>query len=64
MMKDILQVWEGSWQPFYIKYPKFYIFLETSGKIQLNKDDTNHHDTHKEPQDDGGCPPSMIDILF
>jgi len=27
-----------------MKHPKCYIFLETSGKIQLNEGDPNHHD--------------------
>ena len=36
-----------------------YIFLVTSGKTQFNEDYINHHDNYDEPQDDGGCPPSM-----
>ena len=47
----------------FTKHPKYYIFFETSGKIQFNEDDTNHHDLHQEPQDDGGCPPSMVMFL-
>ena len=50
------QVWGGSWQHFF--HPKYYIFMETSGKIQFNEDDPNHHDHHQEPQEDGGRPPS------
>ena len=42
----------------FTKHPKYYIFLETSGKIQFNEDDPNHHDHHQESQEDGGCPPS------
>ena len=30
--------------------------METSGKIQFNEGDPNHHDHHQEPQEDGGCP--------
>ncbi len=33
--EGILQVSGGSWQQFSTKHPKYYIFLETSGKIQL-----------------------------
>ena len=42
----------------FTKHPKYYIFLETSGKIQFDEDDPNHHDHHQEPQEDGGRPPS------
>ena len=41
----------------YNLHPKYYIFLETSGEIQVYKDSPNHH--YQEPQEDGGCPPSM-----
>ena len=58
-MEDISQVWGGSWQAFFTLHPKYYKFLEISGKIHFNEDDSNHYDHHHEPQDDGGCPPSL-----
>ena len=42
-----------------VPYPKYYIILETSGKIQFNEDYHKYHDHHQESQDDGWCPPSM-----
>ena len=47
---------------FPLKHPKYYIYLETSGKIQLNEDDPNHRDIHHEPQDDGGYPPKYEQV--
>ena len=58
-MEYILQVCGGSWQQLSTKHPKYYIFLETSGKIQFNEDDPNSHDHHKELMKDGGNPPSL-----
>ena len=37
--------------------------METSGKIQFNEDDPNHHDHHQDPQEDHGHPPSMGTFL-
>ena len=47
-MEDILQVSGGSWQKFSTKHHKYYIFLETSGKIKFNEDDSQHHDHHQQ----------------
>ena len=46
--------------------PKCYTFLESSDKIQLNDDRSNHHDPHQEhqePQEDKGCPQSIKRFL-
>ena len=45
------------------QHHKCYIFLETSVKIKFNGDDPNHHDHHQEPQEYGGCHPSMRRFL-
>ena len=37
---------------FYIKYPNYHIFLETSGKISFNQDNPKNHDYHQECKDD------------
>ena len=42
----------------FTKHPKYYIFLETSVKIQFNEDDPNHYYHLQEPHEDGGRPPS------
>ena len=44
--------------------PMYYIFLETFGKIQLNDNDSSHHDPHEEGQEDQECPPSSRRFLI
>ena len=38
--------------------PTYYIFLQTSGPIQLIGGDSRYHDHHQEDQDDQESPPS------
>ena len=46
------------------KMPTCYIFLETSGQIQLTGGDSRYHDHHQEDQDDQECPPSTRMFLM
>ena len=51
-----------SLSPYLLNFimPTYYIFLETSGQIQLTGGNSRYHDHHQEDQECGQeCPPSM-----
>ena len=47
----------------FTKHPKYYIFLETLGKIQFNGDDPDHYEHHQEGHNDQKYPPSTGRLL-
>ena len=66
-IRNVLHVQGCSWWLYLQHIPIYYIFLGTSGQIQLNGGDTRYHDCQKDSQDDPEdqeCPPGTRMFLM